>query len=83
MGVPPTPDQKEYFVYGWTPEEAGAVELVRDGEVAVRVETTEGPEGMDGDFYVMTLPPDVELDGVMRWIGEDGRPGDEVRFRLP
>lgn len=47
MGVPQTPDQKEYFV------------------------------------YVMTLPPDVELDGVMRWIGEDGRPGDEVRFRLP
>lgn len=83
MGVPPTPDQKEYFVYGWTPEEAGAVELVRDGEVAVRVGTSEGPEGMDGDFYVMTLPPDVELDGVMRWIGEDGRPGDEVRFRLP
>jgi hypothetical protein len=38
---------------------------------------------VDGAFYVMTLPPDLELDGVARWIGEDGRTGDEVRFRLP
>jgi hypothetical protein len=48
--------------------------------VVVRVGTSEGPEGMDNDFYVFHLPPDVELDGVMRWIGEDGQPGDEVRF---
>jgi hypothetical protein len=83
IGVPPTPDQKEYLVYGWTPEEASAVELVRDGEVAVRVGTSEGPDGLDGDVYVMTLPPDPQVDGVMRWIGEDGRAGEEVRFRLP
>lgn len=81
-GVPPPPDQKEYLVYGRAPEEAVAVELVRDGEVAVRVGTSEGPDGVDGDFYVMTLPPDLELDGVMRWIREDGQAGDEVRFRL-
>jgi hypothetical protein len=83
IGVPPTPDQKEFLVYGRAPEEAVAVELVRDGEVAVRVGTSDGPDGVDGDFYVLTLPPDLELDGVMRWIGEDGRAGEEVRFRLP
>jgi hypothetical protein len=83
VGVPPTPDQKEFLVYGRAPEEAVAVELVRDGEVAVRAGTSDGPDGVDGDFYVLTLPPDLELDGVMRWVGEDGRAGDEVRFRLP
>jgi hypothetical protein len=80
-GVPPTPDQEEFLVYGRAPEEAGTVELVRDGEVAVRVRTFEGPDGVDGDFYLMTLP-DLEMYGVMRWIGEDGRVGEEVRFRL-
>ena len=89
MGVPQTPVQKEYqvyeeyLVYGRAPEEAFAVELVRDGEVVERVETSEGPDGVDGDFYVFTLPPDVEPDGVLRWTGEDGRAGEEVRFRLP
>jgi hypothetical protein len=82
-GVPSNRDREEYLVYGWMPEEAGPVELVRDGEVAERATTFEGPDEVDGDFYVMTLPPDLELDGAMRWIGEDGRVGDEVRFRLP
>jgi hypothetical protein len=83
MGVPPAPRQQEFLVYGRAPEEAATVELAGDGEAVERVETSEGPDGVDGDFYVMTLPPDVELDGVMRWIGEDGRAGGEVPFRLP
>jgi hypothetical protein len=82
IGVPPTPDQKEFLVSGRAPEEADAVELVRDGEVAMRAPTLEGPDGVDGDFYVMTLPPDLEEYGVMRWIGEDGRVGEEANFRL-
>jgi hypothetical protein len=84
MGLPTIPDTDEYLVYGRTPESATAVELTRDGEVVERVETSEGPDGVEGDFYVMYLPPDLEIDGRMNWLDERGAPGDEgVRFRLP
>jgi hypothetical protein len=84
MGVPSIPHTDEYLVYGRTPESATAVELTRDGEVVERVETSEGPDGVEGDFYVMYLPPDLEIDGRMNWLDERGAPGDEgVRFRLP
>jgi hypothetical protein len=84
MASPARPRQEEFLVYGRTPESATAVELTRDGEVVERVETSEGPDGVEGDFYVMYLPPDLEIDGRMNWLDERGAPGDEgVRFRLP
>lgn len=84
MAVPPTPHQKEYLVYGPTPEQSTAVQLTADGKVVERMETSEGPDDVPGDFYLMVLPPDTELDGRMEWLDEGGNPGDEgVRFRLP
>jgi hypothetical protein len=84
MGFPSIPPADEWLVFGRTPEQATAVELNRDGEVVERVETFEGPEGVEGDFYVMYLPPDLEIDARMNWLDESGEPGDEgTRFRLP
>jgi hypothetical protein len=84
MGLPTTREPDEYLVYGRTPEDAAAVRLTREGEVVERVDTSEGPDGVPGDFYVMYLPPDLEIDGRMEWLDQSGEPGDEgVRFRLP
>jgi hypothetical protein len=83
MATPSIPRQEEYLVFGRTPEEAAAVELTADGEVVERVETSEGPDGVSSDFYVMVLSPDPKRDGWMEWLDESGNPGEGVPFRLP
>jgi hypothetical protein len=83
MAVPPIPAQKEFLVYGPVPARASAVQLVATGEVVARVGVFPGPPGVQGDFYVMWLEPDLKVDGWMEWLDESGNPGEDVRFRLP
>jgi hypothetical protein len=72
---------EEVLSAGAAPEEAVAVEFVRDGEVVERVETIETPEA---DYYVMPLNADAPPGGVLRWVDAGGQAGEhEIPVNLP
>jgi hypothetical protein len=78
---PAAPGEQELLTYGAAPTGAVAVELVRDGEVAERVETIESPEG---SYYVMPHDPEAPAGGVLRWVDAGGNAGDhEIPVNMP
>ena len=62
---------KEFLVYGPAPEEANAVRLTADGGFRREQRTFDGPEGMDGNFYLVVAPGDLH-GAEIAWLDAQG-----------
>jgi hypothetical protein len=81
--VPNMPGERirENLVYGWVPEEAALVQL-SVGDQRIGVKPFEGPPGVEGDFYLLSVPPN-EDGGRVNWLDADGNPGSRGIELLP
>ena len=73
----------EVLVYGRAPEETSAVVITVEGERRLSAETSEGPPGVDGDFFVIPVKPDLAPSARINWLDADGNPGSRGLELLP
>ncbi len=64
----------EVILWGPAPENAAQVELYSDNGKVIRTETQEGPDGYDGDFWVLAAPHTLK-DAQVGWVSDDGQAG--------
>jgi hypothetical protein len=62
---------KELLVYGPAPEEADAVRITAEGGFRREQRTFDGPEGMDGNFYLLVAPGDLH-GAEIAWLDAEG-----------
>jgi hypothetical protein len=72
----------EILVYGRVPEEASAVAIEVDGQLRRSVEPFPGPPGVEGDFYLIPIPPEWD-GGRVNWVDSQGDPGSRGHDLMP
>jgi hypothetical protein len=81
--VPPIPGgAEEVLVYGRAPEAAAKVVLTADGGIRTEVEPFPGPEGVDGDFYLIAVKPGME-NARVNWLDAEDNEGSRGIELLP
>ena len=69
-------------MFGRVPARASRVVIEVDGKTRRSVEPFPGPPGVDGDFYLIAIPPEWDS-GRVNWLDAHGNEGSRGHQLLP
>jgi hypothetical protein len=80
QGVPVEDEygRTEVILWGHAPEQASGIELTGYGSDSIRADTIDGPDGFDGDVWVLPAPTYIK-DAQVDWLDSEGNPAGHSR----